>query len=1398
VDYLEEQLRACGVEEIYRRRFLAPVPVDEGAALELPDGDGTLLLHCVWPNLLRTPTLPRGGIEGHLVYGGRAGPGELDGLEVEGSIAVLEYDCGRRWVAAFDLGAAAVIFLAPEQGSRREGADKFLTVPADLPRFYAPPPTSAVLRQKLAKGPLAARLRGRMRWEMVPADNLVAFIPGADEQLRDQAVLLGAYYDAVSPVPAVAPGAEQAAGAAAWLEICRRLVAEGPRRTVIAAATAGHFQVLAGMRDLVDLLRRSAHPDSTVDALGRRFRDFELAYYLGLDLSSRSRRLCLVQAGFPYRVRTIEPPLYALIARFAEEYEKTELGGRMILGGELNPRRQRRLVGQLPERVPVEGAVVNLAGYLGLTLVTVGDERASCDSPLDVPENVDIDNLEHQVRFIDGLVRTLVDDPEAGVQIEEGKDSFGTLRGQVVSWGPRSFGPDQPAAEAWVRVRSLHKSAMGVRMDPLVRTDSAGYFRLVGLEARTLYLKPLQLEVYGLDPETGAVTLALDRGPNGAQQYPAEAPMDQLEEEITLVGFSCRAMTLFDLFDPRYFFTLEHLNLLDAAQEAELVNYGHCLPPTPREIHRRGYQNTMGAGIEKVGVAFVPERAAAKMTMTTGIYGLGRRLLLLNASSADPDGRGYAAGDGPRLTRSSLRIARDTFLLNAARLEELERHGIRSRLLSRLHARTDSLLRAAERALAARQYRAFADLSRRAWGFASRTYGDLQSLVLDVVNGVMFFLVMLLPFAYFGERLCFAGADVRRQAGGAALVFLAGFLALRYVHPAFELSIYPVLILLGFLILALSFAVIGLGLSRLNAQVHASVSERIALHRSDTRRGGMLARALLLGVGQMRRRAWRTGLTCATLTLLTFSLLSFTSVRATLRFNRTPVGERGPRDGLLVRLPGWEGMEENAHAHLQRRFGAARTLPRAWYLQQGMLESEEGEEARVDAVLGLTPAEKKLGVVEKALIAGRFFAAGESQVCILPDALAAKLDVGKKEVGRAQVRFLGSEYRVVGMVDSRVFDQLRDINGAPLTPLDREAQQPEEERVGRGRRNVEPIFSHMGSAHLLLLPYEAVRRWGEWSRLASVAIVLEDDPLAEVEGFAEVLGLNLFAAVDGQRYLVNTVGLQSFSGQRDLLVPVLIAALIVFNTMMGSVYERLPEIGTLNAIGLAPLHVAGLFLAEAGVYANLSGVLGYLLGQLAARVGWIYGLFPGLTVNYSSLAAITTIAALMGVVLLSTLYPSWKAAQICVPGVERTWRLPDPEGDLLRVPMPFTLRKAEAHGLVAFLAEYLEAYNEQSIGAGFYAESLHLESAEDEVALRARLWLAPFDQGLSQDFAIQVRPEPDLRFCGIHLRLQRRSGNAAAWIRGSRIFLNDLRKQFLVWRALAPAARTRYVGGTEV
>jgi hypothetical protein len=265
------------------------------------------------------------------------------------------------------------------------------------------------------------------------------------------------------------------------------------------------------------------------------------------------------------------------------------------------------------------------------------------------------------------------------------------------------------------------------------------------------------------------------------------------------------------------------------------------------------------------------------------------------------------------------------------------------------------------------------------------------------------------------------------------------------------------------------------------------------------------------------------------------------------------------------------------------------------------------------------------------------------------------------------------------------------------------------------------------------------------------------------------------------------------SGVADLAVPIGIAALIVLNTMLGAVYERRSEIGTFNAVGLAPGHVSGLFMAEAAAYAVVGGVMGYLLGQTVAQTIGGTGWLEGLELNYSSLSAVISLGLVMSVVMASALYPAREAGRICTPGIERKWQPPKPVNDRLSLDLPFTLVRSDAFGMAAFLQEFWASHQEQSIGAGFYVESLSVARDGERLHLTANAWLAPFDQGVMQDVDLTMEPDPDTGYFDIHLTIHRTAGDAATWERVNRTFLDDVRKQFLVWRTLSAEDRKSYV-----
>jgi hypothetical protein len=354
-----------------------------------------------------------------------------------------------------------------------------------------------------------------------------------------------------------------------------------------------------------------------------------------------------------------------------------------------------------------------------------------------------------------------------------------------------------------------------------------------------------------------------------------------------------------------------------------------------------------------------------------------------------------------------------------------------------------------------------------------------------------------------------------------------------------------------------------------------------------------------------------------------------------------------------------------------------------------------------------------------------------------------------------------------------------------------------------GQTNAESLlqeYKHFGPEKMLILPYDTTLEFG--GTLRSLAIKYNDPEqvIPSVRAMMSRFALSLYAGYKEQTLLFSSVGVTSFSGLEQLVIPILIAALIVLNTMLGSVHERVREIGIYSSLGLAPTHVSMLFLAEASVFANLGAIIGYLLGQVVTKVLYATGSMHGIELNYSSMSAVSVTIVVIIVVLLSTLYPSKKAGEIASPGIERKWSLPEPVGDLMTVVLPFTVTGRDAMGVTAFLKEFFDEYVGYA-GGEFLAEDVNLHAIDQGkgrgMQVSLRMWLAPYDLGVSQQFRLDCDPTEDGDIFAIVLRLDRLAGDITSWKKTNTLFLAGIRKQFLIWRTVPQAEKVAYADRAE-
>lgn len=111
-------------------------------------------------------------------------------------------------------------------------------------------------------------------------------------------------------------------------------------------------------------------------------------------------------------------------------------------------------------------------------------------------------------------------------------------------------------------------------------------------------------------------------------------------------------------------------------------------------------------------------------------------------------------------------------------------------------------------------------------------------------------------------------------------------------------------------------------------------------------------------------------------------------------------------------------------------------------------------------------------------------------------------------------------------------------------------------------------------------------------------------------------------------------------------VALLAAILFVITTMLSSVNERTQEIGIFRAIGFRRLHIVALIVLEAFIVSVFAGLIGFVAGNATAIIAAPYLAQMAVTVPWNLALILPAIALAVVLAVLSSLYPSLKAASL--------------------------------------------------------------------------------------------------------------------------------------------------------
>ena len=1416
-DYAEKVLTKLRPANIHREPFEVAVPDPDSVGTLSADGQEARILP-LWPNLVRTSTCHANG---PLLYVGRGALEGFKGLPIKGSIVLMEFNSGSNWRNAAKLGAAAVVFLQPLSMPRAEAEAKFSSVPLDIPRFFLPASDSGPILTAAMSGHVA-KLDCRQNWLREQSCNLIAEFAGTDPRLADQPMAISAYADSISVVPGLNPGAESCGGLAGALEVARIFAARPHPRPLRFVISGAHALALQGAREFTST--RFVKQDSPL-------------LTISLDISSGSGALGCFGRGWFYDFRDESEWAVQQVSRIfrthVEDLAKVEGidPPRRLMTDAVNNGDDRTWRNNISGKFALDCEPLILAGLNAVTLRTVEDSRQSVDTPFDTLDRVDFGNVLRQVQTTAVLVFHAVTDrlDKSGTdhdripldQVQPARmrliGGYATVSGQVVSYDPqKSFMPDIPQPDTLVCVTSSQKTLMGVRGDMVSYTNGkdANYL-FDGLAPSNAYADPnsvkfTEIHAFKLDRATGKIVMAPTWALPGFEAYETEFMLTTSSRESPIVVFPCASVDMYDLVDPQSLTSLARTKVFDPQTGSFPKNFG---------VFVANFDLRFMADMEDSQVLFLPPGQAFQAI--SGDRGDPVRSILTGSSLTNEAGIGYGApGSKPTGTRYDsaidgvfhflpLQTATDIDNLNQSRINQFSKYRILSPGIKTLAGQAKDEIAAAQDSMAHQDWASVDRHSRAAWGLALRAHPIIMGTANDVVNGVVFYLFLLIPFSYFLERLMIGSQLLSRQILWSVIFFIASFGLLRLIHPAFEIVTNPSMIFISFVMGALSIIVMTFILGKFESSMRVIRAQQSGIHDVDIRRSSVALAAFNLGVSNMRRRKARTILTTLTLVVMTFIVLSFMSIVSELTLTQTPSSNVATYSGILVRTPGLDSLELATYRQLVNEFaGKAEISRRTYYygadvVDKGILTLRRGENSvDVRAMLGLDPTESDVLKPQEALLSGRWFLPGERNVVLLPQPLARALKIEPSEVGRATIMYAGQQFTVIGILNTAVVRSIKDLDGDGVLPADftlSRDYQTQKATSNQAFRN----FIRIDPSAVFVVPAQTSLDLG--ADIRTIAVRFADPAATEksLQALMPRLRLNLYAGVPEKPGSPNLV-VREFSVEESsqsagivlVIVQLVLAGVFVLNTMVASVYERTREIAIFSSIGLAPNHISMLFFAESLVYGILGAVIGYFVAQGTARIIVMTNSLQGLTLNFSSGSAVMSAGIVMAVVLLSTIYPARKAAQIAAPAMNDEVFQTEPEGDTWDLPLPFSVSAAEAAPIAAFLLDWLRAYEGFTIG-NFVSADSSLEREETLLGpvfhLQAVTWLAPYDLGVSQHLKLSLSPSEAPGIYLLDLRLTRLAGDADNWPIVNQRFLADIRKEFLTWRTLPAASRQKYL-----
>jgi ABC-type lipoprotein release transport system permease subunit len=1455
-EYIANKFQEYGLESYngsYYDFYNITVPIDKNVKIELPERNITIDAYALWPNNVYSCYTPPGGLNGTLLYFKNGSYTEISEVlkklklkDLSSCIALMYFDTQKNWLNLVNLKIRAIIFMdpGPQYMNRIEAETKFTLTPLLVPRLYVPSNDSEVLMRNVLH---EVKIYSDMKYKNIQAKNVIGIIEGS--QFKNDIIVVSSYFDSWSVVPRLSPGADEATGIATMLELARYFSIHRPLRTIWFVAFSGHWEALSGSRYFVEKYYFSPEVQNGTKKIWAHF---------NLDFSTDSNTVMWVTYSsmwYDNKVGTFFPGLFTAI--------RADISNNLIANGFNvsryvdDPATPFQLTYFMADSEP---SVV--AGIAGLTFKTSRSMHLNWGTPYDTEDKVEYKNLVPQIEFAAATIYYFANVKELPLEWSVDRvmpvrrymasggsrdaKGYAGIYGDVVRFDPNTrwythkgfenydviidvaLSPSHflPWAHTIIKVdnKDLSFRVPGIGADYIFPESGYGA-HYVGEQVGEPGIPPVRVYAYALNRTTGQIEWAPDFG---VWSWPQNRGFttDMAWRDVRVSLFKTEPVVLTNVVDPHtfdepwinlnwYISGFDRLLGSTAATDTP-VKYIPSISFEPRDFttHATFLEwsiITPSETGEPFVVLFVPPNSTFEVILRSGEGILG---VLINASEKNMEGVGFRVSQTQSLQISvPTQVANDLYWLNTKRFEMLYTYRSYSMWAQNTYTSEKNYYENMSKALCGGDYDSMLGFSLMSWSWGIKAYQELTSLITGLTYTFVFFSVLLLPFAILIERLIFHAEGFKRLAY-LVMVYLVSWSVLSFWHPGFQIALSTPLAVTAFIELVFSTVALVVVASATSGYLKELRTRLVGSHFAEISRSGAILMATSLGIEQMRKRKLRTTLSLTTVVVVAFSLVLLTSATGNFVSRGGTTKSGASYDGVLIsnqlglNIIGSKTVSVVSSVLNGTDYKIAR---RAWLYpppfentdpskRQYWVLKKDSETKDIYALIGLEPSEVYISSINKAIIAGRWFLPEDWQVCIVPKSIAIDLNLKVNST----VNLMGLNFKVIGIIDDDKLRAFKDLDGAIVSPID--FTQIRIALAGAPVTIETMKFMSLGYridyGHLLFIPYSFASK----VLFAPTIEIIANGAQEKLTTLSQEMSLV-------QYQMANFVGntkenkTQSFSvsfavvtiGWNIVIIPLMIASLIILDTMLGSVYERQKELSILSAVGLSPTHVSGLLIIEAILYGIVGTVLGYIPGIIGSQFLIRSGMMPqGFVPGFASVYILVVTAVILAMELAGVAYPVWKVSTIVTPGLLRKFRFTvKGESKTLYVPMPFFSREDETYAVLSFIDEYLTSCKVEGLAPFIVLEdpkyAYDSSGFTRKLILKTKLLLPPYDANITQLVQIVAQAEVGVDRYEYSFHIEQLTGSVESWKKSVGACIETLRRQLLLWRTLPDEEKAKYL-----